>query len=209
MDNQSSTTPKDTESLILEAAIKEFSTKGYDGARTVAIAAEAGVTHAMLHYYFRTKEKLFERIFRDKIKYILNMILSPMINTQGCIKERISNGIRTHFDFLLDNKELPIFFITTLNSRPALYTEVIKELASTADTRIKALQSELDKAAEAGEITHVTASALLCDMASVNVFPFLAYPMLMAATGAHRMTYTDFMESRKEENIELILKRIS
>lgn len=48
------------EQEILKAAEQEFLTKGYDGARTTSIAQAAGVTHAMLHYYFRTKEQLFD-----------------------------------------------------------------------------------------------------------------------------------------------------
>ncbi|MBQ5508156.1 MAG: helix-turn-helix transcriptional regulator, partial [Muribaculaceae bacterium] len=55
------------EHSILEAAQREFLEKGYDGARTTSIARNAGVTHAMLHYYFKTKEQLFERIFKETI----------------------------------------------------------------------------------------------------------------------------------------------
>ena len=56
------TVKTDTESRILQAAEEEFLLKGLEGARTTAIAERAGVTHAMLHYYFRTKNMLFERI---------------------------------------------------------------------------------------------------------------------------------------------------
>lgn len=209
MDKQNTKQAKDTEQLILEAAIQEFSTKGFDGARTSTIAANASVTHAMLHYYFRTKEKLFERIFKDKIQYIINMVLSPMVESKGSIKERICKGIEAHFKFLLANKELPVFFITTINSRPELYSETIRELATTANDRIKALQSALDQAHENGEISKVKAEALIGDIASLNVFPFLAYPMLMAATGYGEEEYEAYMEMRMKENVEIIMKRIS
>ena len=59
-----------TEARILQAAEKEFFEKGYAGARTVSIAEAAGVTHAMLHYYFRTKDKLFEQIVAGKINML-------------------------------------------------------------------------------------------------------------------------------------------
>ena len=59
---------KDTESEILKAAEQEFMLKGFDGAKTTSIAHAAGVTHAMLHYYFRTKEQLFERILTEKVQ---------------------------------------------------------------------------------------------------------------------------------------------
>lgn len=209
MDKQETQQSKDTEQLILEAAVKEFSTKGFDGARTSTIAANAGVTHAMLHYYFRTKEKLFERIFKDKIQYIIKMVLSPMVESEGSIKERICKGIEGHFKFLLANKELPVFFITTINSHPESYREAISVLSSTASDRIKALQGALDKAHEAGEISKVKADALIGDIASLNVFPFLAYPLLMAATGYREEEYEAYMEMRLKENVEIIMKRIS
>lgn len=200
---------KDTEQLILEAAIKEFSTKGFDGARTSVIAAEAGVTHAMLHYYFRTKEKLFEHIFRDMLQRIINLILSPMIAAEGSIKDRIIKGMETHFDFIMANRELPIFFITTINSRPELYKEVIEEFAANAEERVAAFQKELDKAHEKGEIAKVSAATLMCQVASLNVFPFLAYPLLMAATGYRQEDFDSYMAERKRENIATILKRLS
>jgi TetR/AcrR family transcriptional regulator len=63
------------EEAILQAAEHEFFTRGYDGARTTSIAKAAGVTHAMLHYYFKTKENLFEKIVGGKIKTIGNLFL--------------------------------------------------------------------------------------------------------------------------------------
>lgn len=209
MDNNKGKVAKDTEQLILEAAIKEFSAKGFDGARTASIAAEAGVTHAMLHYYFRTKENLFERIFKDKIRYILDMVMAPIMKSGGSIKERICSGIEAHFDFLLANRDLPVFFITTLNSRPELYKGLIMELASISDSRIRILQAECDKAHQAGEIGAVDVAMLLSSIASLNVLPFVAYPMMMAVTGYAPDEYDTFMAARKKENVETILKRIS
>lgn len=66
MKNSNNTERQNKEHEILVAAEQEFLTKGFDGARTTSIAQAAGVTHAMLHYYFRTKEQLFERIVDDK-----------------------------------------------------------------------------------------------------------------------------------------------
>ena len=67
---------KSKEQLILEVAESEFFSKGFDGTRTVVIAQKAGVTHAMLHYYFRTKEQLFDRIISDKFELISQMVLN-------------------------------------------------------------------------------------------------------------------------------------
>lgn len=200
---------KDREQLILEAAIREFSTKGYDGARTASIAAEAGVTHAMLHYYFRTKEKLFERIFRDKLSYIIEMVFTPIMQSGGDIRERIRRGVIAHFNFLMNNMDLPIFFITTLNAHPDLYNDVIEEMSSMAKVRIKSFQDELDKAAQAGEIKPVSALTLVSDMVSLNIFPFLTKSFQMAVFGYSKDEQNEFLKARMEENIQLILNRLS
>ncbi|TGX83163.1 TetR/AcrR family transcriptional regulator [Palleniella muris] len=199
---------KDTEQRILEAAIKEFSLKGFDGARTASIAAEAGVTHAMLHYYFRTKEKLFECVFKDKMQYVLDMVLVPIVRAEGSIKERICKGIEAHFDFLMANKDLPLFVFTTLHSRPEMFREAVNGLAPVFREQLKEVQCECDKAHEAGEIGRVDVPMLLCDIACLNVFPFLASPMMMVVAGYPQERYGEFMEMRKRETVETILKRI-
>lgn len=199
----------DTERLILDAAIKEFSLKGFDGARIAAIANEAGVTHAMLHYYFRTKEKLFQRIFQDKMKDIMNLMITEIVSTEGGIKERIRKGIESHFDFLKSNSTLPIFLVTTLNSRPELYQELITGLLDSFSQRIKPIQQEFDRAARRGEIKPVEVTRLFGDIAAFNVFPFIATSLFMAVTGYSPAQREEFLEVRKQETIETILKRIS
>lgn len=207
MDKQDGKPVKDTERLILEAAVKEFSTKGFNGARTSTIAAKAGVTHAMLHYYFRTKEKLFERIFQEKIGNIINVVLSPMVEANGTIKERIGKGIEAHIDFLVENKDLPIFFITTLNSSPEVFKDAFVNISADVRNRLASLQKELDEAHKKGEIAKVDANTLVVDIASLNVFPFLAYHAIMKVTRYDN--FDDFISYRKKENVEIIMKRIS
>lgn len=200
---------KDTEQLILEAAEREFAAKGFDGARTTSIAAEAGVTHAMLHYYFRTKEKLFECIFKDKITKIHSLLITPIVNPERSIKEKIKDIVENHFDFLLANQALPNFFVNTLNSRPALYKGICDKLLATAGVRNGALQAELDNAAARGEICEVKVTALLADIASLNVMPFLAYRIMMPTLGYAPDDTDKFFADRKKENVEIILKRLS
>jgi AcrR family transcriptional regulator len=79
---------KNTEEIILEAAEAEFLEKGFDQARTVSIAQRAGVTHAMLHYYFRTKEQLFDKILDRKIGLIEEIITSLFSAPDLPLKER-------------------------------------------------------------------------------------------------------------------------
>ena len=207
MDKSNNKDERNTEQLILDAAMKEFSVKGFAGARTAAIAAEAGVTHAMLHYYFRTKEKLFERIFQDKLSHIINVILSPAVTGDGSLRQRISRVIEGHIDFLMENRDLPVFFITTINARPEAYNDALDALGAVARARLANLQTELDRAYADGEIVKTDARTLVVDIACLNVFPFLARPMLISMMGYASLE--EYMEERKRENVEIIMKRLS
>ena len=94
------TVKTDTESRILQAAEEEFLLKGLEGARTTAIAERAGVTHAMLHYYFRTKNMLFERIIEEKMRNAGNIMQAVFVLGDMPLMERVKRGVEQHFDFI-------------------------------------------------------------------------------------------------------------
>ena len=96
-----------TEQSILKAAEKEFLKKGFSGSKTTEIAKEAGVTHAMLHYYFRTKENLFNKVFEEKAKQLADTFLSRVDESLPFL-EKIKCFIEAHFDLLTANPELPL-----------------------------------------------------------------------------------------------------
>lgn len=206
MDNRATTEPKTTEQLILEAAEREFATKGIDGARTSSIATEAGVTHAMLHYYFRTKEQLFQRVVSEKMQNILAIVATPLVGGHGPLKERILDAASRHFDFIAANRTLPVFLVTIIHSRPELLREAIAGVKEIAAHR-EALQHELDAAAERGEISPMKIEDLIGDIVSLNAFPFLTMPMMMTLLGI--TDETEFLNNRKREIIETITRRIS
>ena len=102
---------RNKEQAILEAAEREFLDKGFAGARTTSIAEAAGVTHAMLHYYFRTKEQLFERILDEKTRLMSQSVLTAFGQPDLPLQERIRDGVESHFDFIAANPDLPRFIV--------------------------------------------------------------------------------------------------
>ncbi len=82
-------------------------------------------------------------------------------------------------------------------------------MSSMAQVRIKSFQDELDKAARAGEIKPVIASMLVCDIVSLNIFPFLVKQFQMAVVGSSKDEQDEFLQARMEENIQLILNRLT
>lgn len=197
--------PRDTEALILQAAEKEFLEKGYAGAKTTDIAEAVGVTHAMFHYYFRTKDKLFEKIVADKIDKLGEILLGAVGNPDLPLKERISDGIERHFDFLVANPGLPRFVINELAVHPDRITPIRDKLLEKASAVLSSIQKELD--ALPGVST--TALMLLADIISLNVFPFVAAPMMKAAAGSFFSNYNELLEMRKKENVKTILTKLN
>ena len=196
------------EQLILAAAEQEFLTKGYDGARTTSIAQAAGVTHAMLHYYFRTKEQLFERIVDEKFATMSHSMVAIMGDPSLPIVERIKGGIAAHFDFIAANPLLPRFIINEIVSRPERYEVLYKRAGIVVNSVYNGLQAEVDRAAERGEIERIDVKMLFISIMSLNIFTFVAYPFMEPIMGELMADREQFLAARKAENIETILRRI-
>ena len=205
MDNQEK---QSKEQQILAAAEQEFLTRGYDGARTTSIAQAAGVTHAMLHYYFRTKEQLFERIVDEKFETMSHSMFAIMGDPSLPIVERIKGGIAAHFDFIAANPLLPRFIINEIISRPERYDVLYKRVGAIIDNVYRGLQSEINRSAERGEIERVDIKMLFISIMSLNIFTFLAYPFMEPLMGELMANRERFLAERKAENIETILRRI-
>lgn len=200
-----------TEQLILEAAEQEFFTKGFGGARTAVIAEKAGVTHAMLHYYFRKKEYLFERIVAKNISLLAQTITAAMGNSDLPIVERLKSGIAAHFDLIAANPQLPRFFLNEVLSRPEHY-HIMYERIKEVSEKLATLQKDVDEASGRGEIEQVDIRMLLISLLSLNVFPFIAYafiePVSNELLGGMMADREKYLAMRKAENIEMIMRRI-
>lgn len=199
---------KDTESRILQAAEKEFFEKGYAGARTASIAETAGVTHAMLHYYFRTKDRLFEKIISGKMGLLKDMLLSAIGDNDLPLEERIQQGVERHFDFISANRNLPRFIVNEIISHPDRIRIMEMSTRDIADSLLKNLQAEIDEYAAQGHCKKVDALMLLIDIVSLNVFPFMAAPIVKGAIGNKFEDYDEFLALRKKENVETILNKL-
>ena len=196
------------EQAILEAAEREFLKKGFDGARTTSIAAAAGVTHAMLHYYFRTKEQLFERILDEKMRMMGQSVLAAFGDARLPLIERLRNGIERHFDFIAANPDLPRFIVNEVFARPERYEAMQRQIRSLMGVMLIDTQRALDEAADRGEIRRIDVRMLMLDIISLTVFVFLAYPILEPLLGDLTADRERFFELRKAETVETVMRRL-
>ena len=199
---------RNKEQAILDAAEREFLVKGFDGARTTSIAEAAGVTHAMLHYYFRTKENIFERILDEKMRMMGESVLTAFGVPGQPLQERMRNGIALHFDFIVANPDLPRFIVNEVFARPERHEVMRQRIRQIADGLLCGLQRDLDESAAHGETEPMDARMLLLDIISLNVFTFIAYPIIEPILGDLTSDRERFFALRKAENIEIIIRRL-
>ncbi len=197
-----------SEERILKAAEELFLAKGYDNTKTTQIAEKAGVTHAMLHYYFRTKEHLFDHIVNEKMQFILKSISQPLSHNECSFSERIKSIIEAHFNFLIDNPNLPRFIINEVLTNKERCNLMLEKVTPMINLMASSLQNEADRAAEKGEIESIDIKMLMLDILSLNVMTFITFPFFDSVFPSSEEQKNIFLAARKTENITLILKRI-
>ena len=198
---------QNTEQQILRAAELEFLSKGYNGARTTSIAKAAVVTHAMLHYYFRTKELLFERIIDKKMTEITPLITYLIGNESLPLVDRIREAVSVHFDFIMANPDLPKFLMNEVipyHDRSVMLISKVKDVLNIFEK----LQHEVNEASSRGEIEHFNAPMLFQSILAMNIFPSLMSEFIPQILTDDKLTQERYMALRKAENIEIIMRRI-
>ena len=202
------TVKTDTESCILQAAEEEFLLKGLEGARTTAIAERAGVTHAMLHYYFRTKNMLFERIIEEKMRNAGNIMQAVFVLGDMPLMERVKRGVEQHFDFIAANPNLPRFVIQEIYSHPERHEIMRSQVLTITKDWLCDLQRHIDESAATKATEWIDARMLLLDIVSLNLFAFIGYPFVSLMFDGLVTDKKVFFEKRKAENVELIMRRL-
>ena len=202
------TVKTDTESRILQAAEEESLLKGLEGARTTAIAERAGVTHAMLHYYFRTKNMLFERIIEEKMRNAGNIMQAVFVLGDMPLMERVKRGVEQHFDFIAANPNLPRFVIQEIYSHPERHEIMRSQVLTITKDWLCDLQRHIDESAATKATEWIDARMLLLDIVSLNLFAFIGYPFVSLMFDGLVTDKKVFFEKRKAENVELIMRRL-
>lgn len=196
-----------TEHIIKKAAEYEFLTRGYAGAKTTEIAKRAGVNHAMLHYYFRTKENLFNIVFEEMIQ-VMASSFAGTFDQDLPFFEKIQLGIETHFNIMEQNPRLPFFIYSEIITNEKRKEMFAQKLYPNISRILKDLQTGLDIEVEKGKAKPAKAIDILLNIISLNVFAFLAEPFLSLIGEKNHINYKELLQHRKENNVQVILKSL-
>ena len=197
-----------TEQIILEAAEAEFLEKGYGNAKTVAIAKRADVSHSMLHYYFRTKEQLFQKVFKEKVQ-TLTQVFSVVFEQNTDFMETLRLVIETQFKFMTQNPQLPMFVFREILSNKENREWAIKTLFPHLFPFISAIEKMLYTEISKGTVRPISIQNLLMNILSINISVFIALPVLQEVFSETTNTaITDLLNERRESNVQFILNAL-
>jgi AcrR family transcriptional regulator len=193
-----------TEKKILEAAKRIFQLKGMDGARMQEIANEASINKALLHYYFRSKQLLFEAVFKEAFSMIAPQ-LNVVMNEDTSLFEKIKKFSANYISFIIKHPYLPNFIIQELNKNPLFIKKIMEEKNFPSISKFK---FQVDENIANGTIKPIDSSQLFINLISLNILPFLAAPLLKGFLNLDDEKYLQLLENRKTEVADFIISAI-
>jgi TetR/AcrR family transcriptional regulator len=183
-----------TENRILEAAKKVFFLKGFAGARMQDIADEAGINKALLHYYFRSKDKLFEVIFMEAFSTFFPRI-RDIIDADKPFTEKIDQFTDVYISIMIRQPFIPMFVLNEVHKNPERFFH--KFIPEGKAPPIKKLAAQIAAEVKNGNIKPIDPMQLIMNLMSLCIFPFVAKPIFQAFTGISDSQLKKFMEERK------------
>ncbi len=184
-----------TEEKIKEAARKIFQEKGYAATRTRDIAEEAGVNLALLNYYFRSKEKLFDIIMLETLTKFVSTIKNILTDEKSSLEYKIELIATNYIDFLSKEQNIPIFMLSEIRNNPQ---KILKKIPFKQLMQNSAFIKQYKEAVAEGKITEPNINHFVINLISLIIFPFIGQPILQEIHGLSNAQYYNIMQERKK-----------
>jgi TetR/AcrR family transcriptional regulator len=190
----------DPETRIIEAANKVFLKYGVDGTTMSQIAEEANISRTSLHYYFRNKAKLFQKVL-ETIQTRVIPTLSEIIDAEVPVLSKIEMFINAYIDLIMNNPMIPGFLFMEMQ-RDAKW---IVNLFRMQNLKFDKLTIQIEKEIGEGKIKPFKLEDLFTNIMGMSVFPLLGKPVFMEFIFNHNeVDFYDFMISRKKTIMSVI-----
>jgi len=205
---------QETEQRILDAAHAVFVRRGTEGARMQEIAEEAGVNKALLHYYFRSKDRLAEAVFRRAARELFPPIVA-ILGSDLPIDEKVRRVVHHELDTLRRSPHLPGYILGEVHQHPERAQQLINaltgiQLDGVAPGIFARLGAQIGEEIRAGRMRPMDPRQFLVNLVSLCIFPFAARPMLAVMLGVESdEAFGAFIEERKRELPGFFLRGIA
>jgi AcrR family transcriptional regulator len=188
--------PPDTEAKILQAAEQIFMRDGFDGARMQVISETAGINKALLHYYFRSKQKLFEQVLEGRLAAFMPRI-SASFAAKATTAEKLEAFVDAYLKVLGANPHLPLFVLFSIHRNPAFVQRLPK-------TIFRDITAYFRLEIESGRMKQIDPAHFLISIVSMCVFPFAARHVISHMMDIDQKEYEQLLSQRKTEIMKLI-----
>lgn len=192
-----------TEQQILETAEELFLEKGFAMTSTVEIAKKVGCNQALVHYYYRTKDKLFEMVFEKKIRLFISTFSA--IDDSLSFEEKLTHKIEAHFDILQKNPKIPFLLFNEFLTNKKRLRSFGERIIEHPKALLTKLTEELNIEIKKGTIRSIEPIDLMLSIISLNVTLFLATPIFKEVLKLSDKEINAFYEKRKKEHVRIIL----
>jgi len=196
---------KNTEQVILQTARKIFIQKGLTGARMQDIADQAGFNKALVHYYFTSKDNLFNLVFEQEFSNLFSS-LATIVASDLPLFEKIESIVSLDIERLSQFPGLPNFVLNEMSRNPDVLLKRLKRIP--VEKVLIVFQKQINSEIKKGTIRKITAEQLFINIQSMCIFPFIARPMIKALMQMDEKTYMTMIQRRKTEVAQFIISAI-
>lgn len=197
-------TDQNTEEIIMDAAKEIFQQKGMDGTRMQEIADKAGINKAMLHYYYRSKDLLFEAVFNKAFSLIAPQ-MNKILNDDTSIEDKIRNFTHNYTGFISKHPYIPNFVLHEMNRNPGFLEKIRKAKGFPS---LEKFNRQVADEVEKGILKPIEGDQLFINLISLNLFPFIASPLLKGILRADDRDFKQLIELRKTAVADFIISSI-
>lgn len=183
-----------TEEKIKNAARIVFHNKGFAATRTRDIAEEAGINLALLNYYFRSKEKLFDIIMLESMKIFFKSISEVFNNEQTTLDNKMEKLAISYIDLLLANPNIPLFLMSELKMQP---DEIVAKMGMKEIIMKSSFLKQFEQGVKDGKIVAIHPLHFMMNLMSMILFPFVASPMIKGMGNLSQKQFDELMQQRK------------
>jgi TetR/AcrR family transcriptional regulator len=198
-----------TEQRILDAADEVFVRRGTDGARMQEIAEGAGVNKALLHYYYRTKDRLAEAVFLRIAGKFLPAVLQTMASDLS-LEVKVREVVEAYLDQFSRRPYLPGYLISEITHHPDRLPRLFGALAGkqVKERVLAKLGQQIEERVRAGTLAPIAPEQFLVNVIALCVFPFAARPMLMVVLGLDAKAFQSFIDERRTMLPEFVARAL-
>jgi AcrR family transcriptional regulator len=193
-----------TEELIKETAMRIFFVEGRLHATTQVIAKEAGVNRGLIYYYFKSRDQLFEVVFKEALMVVRNRLRELFLSKTIAFREKISEFVELSIDQSLKYPYLEMFVVTEINRDDSavlipLRDELRKEMLYNVNEGLKV---EIKK----GHVPKMSAEQFIINVISLCAYPALYKPMLQQMININESSYLKMLQERKSLIMKVLFK---